>query len=153
MAATFNADETVHQGIEAGLDWTLPVEAFEGSLLLRQTYAFSDFHFVGDARWGDNALPVVPRHQYRAELTWRHPSGFSLTPSRTVAKDTAWLRFEIEMDEFASLLAQAHQMLNDANDVQREDECSCYCASEDAPLPPIEPTLLFAILQRYTRGT
>ena len=80
-AATFNAEETIHQGIEAGLDWRLPFELARGSLLLRQTYGWSDFHFVDDARWGDNRLPVVPEHMYRAELTWRHPSGLSLTPS------------------------------------------------------------------------
>ena len=80
-AATFNADRTIHQGIEAGLDWGLPVEIAEGSLLLRQTYNWSDFRFDGDARWGDNRLPVVPQHQYRAELTWRHPSGVFVTPS------------------------------------------------------------------------
>jgi iron complex outermembrane receptor protein len=80
-AATFNADETIHQGVEAGLDWRLPFELAQGSLLLRQTYGWSDFHFVDDARWGDNRLPVVPEHMYRAELTWRHSSGLSLTPS------------------------------------------------------------------------
>lgn len=80
-AATFNADKTLHQGIEAGLDWRLPVELAEGSLLLRQTYNWSDFRFDGDARWGDNRLPVVPEHQYRAELTWRHASGLFVTPS------------------------------------------------------------------------
>ncbi|AYG93843.1 TonB-dependent receptor [Brevundimonas naejangsanensis] len=80
-AATFNADKTLHQGIEAGLDWTLPIELAGGSLMLRQVYNWSDFRFDGDARWGDNRLPVVPEHQYRAELTWRHPSGVFLTPS------------------------------------------------------------------------
>ena len=80
-AATFNADETIHQGVEAGLDWRLPIEIAQGSLLLRQTYGWNDFRFVDDARWGDNRLPVVPEHMYRAELTWRHPSGLSLTPS------------------------------------------------------------------------
>ncbi|MNE12473.1 Vitamin B12 transporter BtuB [compost metagenome] len=80
-AATFNADKTIHQGIEAGLDWTLPVEIADGSLLLRQTWNWSDFRFDGDVRWGDNRLPVVPEHQYRAELTWRHPSGVFVTPS------------------------------------------------------------------------
>lgn len=80
-AVVFNADKTVHQGIEAGLDWTLPVELADGSLMLRQVYNWSDFRFDGDARWGDNRLPVVPEHQYRAELTWRHPSGVFVTPS------------------------------------------------------------------------
>ena len=62
-ASTFNADETIHQGIEAGLslqlaDW----------LRLRQVYQYSDFRFSGDAQFGDNRLPVVPEHVYRAEL-------------------------------------------------------------------------------------
>lgn len=92
-AAAFNAGETVHQGIEAGLDWRLPIEALGGSLLLRQTYAFSDFRFEGDPRWGDNRLPVVPEHQYRAELTWRHPSGVTLTPSIEWRPKNVWVDY------------------------------------------------------------
>ncbi len=62
-ASTFNAGRTRHEGIEAALeiaptDW----------LRLRQVYTYSDFRFRGDAVYGDNRLPVVPRHVYRAEL-------------------------------------------------------------------------------------
>lgn len=62
-ASTFNADRTVHQGIEAALslnlgDW----------VRLRQVYQYSDFRFRDDAQYGDNRLPVVPRHVYRGEL-------------------------------------------------------------------------------------
>ncbi|MGQ3102369.1 MAG: TonB-dependent receptor family protein [Sphingopyxis solisilvae] len=61
-ASTFNAGRTRHQGIEAALelnpaDW----------LRLRQVYTYSDFRFRGDASYGDNRLPVVPKHVYRAE--------------------------------------------------------------------------------------
>ena len=62
-AATFNADRTQHQGIEVGLDLTLTPWAS-----LRQVYQYSDFRFRGDAQFGNNRLPVVPRHFYRAEL-------------------------------------------------------------------------------------
>ena len=62
-ASTFNADKTRHQGIEAAL--TL---APTGWLRLRQVYQFNDFRFRNDAQYGDNRLPVVPRHVYRAEL-------------------------------------------------------------------------------------
>lgn len=62
-AATFNAGRTRHQGVEAGL--TLAPAPW---LSLRQTYQFNDFTFRGDAQFGDNRLPVVPRHLYRGEL-------------------------------------------------------------------------------------
>src|SRR5690606_13175770 len=59
-ASTFNADETIHQGIEASL--TLDVGALalrnvlpeSGRLLLEQAYMYSDFAFDGDATYGDN---------------------------------------------------------------------------------------------------
>lgn len=62
-AATFNADRTLHQGIEAALEVS-PVNW----LRLRQVYAYSDFRFRRDAQFGNNRLPVVPKHSYRAEL-------------------------------------------------------------------------------------
>ena len=62
-ASTFNADRTLHQGVEAGL--TLAIAPW---LALTQVYQFNDFRFVDDARYGDNRLPVVPEHLYRAEL-------------------------------------------------------------------------------------
>lgn len=62
-AATFNADRTLHQGVEAGLDL-----AIAPRLRLRQIYTWSDFRFRDDAQYGDNRLPVVPEHFYRAEL-------------------------------------------------------------------------------------
>jgi len=62
-ASTFNADRTLHQGLEAGLtvdagDW----------LRLRQTWLYSDFRFQDDAVFGNNRLPVVPRHALRSEV-------------------------------------------------------------------------------------
>ncbi|ALH82067.1 TonB-dependent receptor family protein [Sphingopyxis macrogoltabida] len=62
-ASTFNAGKTRHEGIEAALEL-----APTGWLRLRQVYAYSNFRFRDDAQYGDNRLPVVPRHVYRAEL-------------------------------------------------------------------------------------
>jgi iron complex outermembrane receptor protein len=62
-ASTFNADRTRHQGIEAGLDLDLARWA-----RLRQVWQYNDFRFRNDAQYGDNRLPVIPKHQYRAEL-------------------------------------------------------------------------------------
>ncbi|RYD47539.1 MAG: TonB-dependent receptor, partial [Sphingomonadales bacterium] len=62
-ASTFNARSTRHQGVEAGLDLDLAEWA-----RLRQTYQWSDFRFRRDAQFGDNRLPVIPRHFLRTEL-------------------------------------------------------------------------------------
>lgn len=62
-AATFNADRTIHQGIEAGLSLE-PVEW----LRFRQIWQYSDFKFRGDAQYGNNRLPVIPTHSLRSEV-------------------------------------------------------------------------------------
>lgn len=87
-AATFNAGHTVHQGIEAGLDWRIAPR-----LRLRQTYALSDFFFEGDKVYGDSHLPVVPPHLYRAELRYDHPSGWFVAPSLEWSIRDAWVDY------------------------------------------------------------
>jgi iron complex outermembrane receptor protein len=88
-AATFNAlDGTMHQGIEAGLDWQIT----EG-LRLRQTYMWSDFRFSGDRQYGDNSLPIVPEHFYRAELKWTTQTGFWIAPSIEWSISDVWVDF------------------------------------------------------------
>ena len=83
-ASTFNAGRTLHQGVEAALD----IRLREG-LTFRQVYNFSDFHFRDDPQNGKNRLPVVPKHQYRAELQWQ-VDRFSLTPSVEWIPQGAW---------------------------------------------------------------
>jgi iron complex outermembrane receptor protein len=77
-----NAGRTLHQGLEAALDWTLRrgLLAEEDRLVLRQAYTFSDFRFDGDPTYGNNELPGAPRHLYRAELRYRHPAGAWAAP-------------------------------------------------------------------------
>lgn len=74
--ATFNAGPTLHQGLEAALDLRLG-----RGWRLRQTWAWSDFRFTGDRVYGRGRLPIVPEHQYRAELRWEHPDGWFLAPT------------------------------------------------------------------------
>lgn len=94
-AATFNAGDTVHQGVEAALDWRLLEDRAPGggALLLRQTYTYSDFRFDGDRRYRDNRLPLIPEHQYRAELTYSHPAGWSLTPAVEWRPKDVWIDY------------------------------------------------------------
>jgi len=81
-----NADKTVHQGVEAGFGAALWKSLFvDGArpdkLWLNTAYTYNDFHFDGDALWGDNELPGAPRHFVRAELLYRHPSGVYFGPN------------------------------------------------------------------------
>jgi iron complex outermembrane receptor protein len=87
-ATTFNADKTIHQGIEAAVDWRITPE-----LRLRQTYTLSDFRFDGDAVYGDNRLPIAPKHFYRAELRYEHPAGWFVAPSLEWSASDIWVDF------------------------------------------------------------
>lgn len=62
-AATFNADRTRHQGVEAELSFA-PADW----LRLRQTWLYSDFRFRGDRQFRNNSLPVIPRNVLRSEV-------------------------------------------------------------------------------------
>jgi iron complex outermembrane receptor protein len=88
-APTFNADKTLHQGLEAAVDWRIAPE-----LRLRQTYTWSDFRFDRDLAYRDNRLPIVPQHFYRAELRYDHPSGVFLAPSVEWSASDIWVDYE-----------------------------------------------------------
>ena len=81
-----NADKTIHQGIEAGFGWAFWKSVFEpgatsDSLWLNSAYTFSDFFFDDDASWGNNDIPGAPRHYLRAEVLYKHPTGFYAGPN------------------------------------------------------------------------
>jgi iron complex outermembrane receptor protein len=78
-----NAGRTVHQGIEAGLDAAIltSVAAPGDRVVLNAAYTYNDFAFDGDARYGDNRLPGVPKQMLRAEALYRHPVGVYAGPS------------------------------------------------------------------------
>ncbi len=90
-AATFNAGDTVHQGLEAGLDWTLWRDG-ERRLKLHQTYAWTDLRFEGDAHYGDGRLPVVPEHHYHAELSYS-AGRWSIAPSVQWTPEDTWVDY------------------------------------------------------------
>lgn len=127
-SAFANADETMHQGVEAALDWALG-DALGGVWMLRQSYAYSDFAFDGDATFGDNRLPVIPEHQYRATLRYAR-DGWFIAPSvewrpgdtfvdyaNTLDAPgyTIWsLNAGVELGERASLFIDARNLADEA---------------------------------------
>lgn len=86
-AATFNAGRTRHQGVEAGLDLDLAPW-----LRLRSVYQYSDFRFRNDSQYGDNRLPVIPRHMARAQLRIGGDT-LSVTPSIEWVPQGAWVDY------------------------------------------------------------
>ncbi len=109
-ASTFNAGRTLHRGIEAGL--TLDLAPW---LALTQVYQRNDFRFVDDARYGDNRLPVVPEHLYRAEVRLG-TQGFSLSPRVEWAPQGAWADYRnaLRADGYATLGLGAKARLSES---------------------------------------
>ncbi|MDC7681822.1 TonB-dependent receptor [Asticcacaulis sp. BYS171W] len=91
-AATFNADSTIHQGLEAALDWKVGTVG-DWSVALRQTYTWSDFKFDHDKTYGNARLPVVPEHYYRGELSLSTKTGWRIAPSVEWAPKDVWVDY------------------------------------------------------------
>jgi iron complex outermembrane recepter protein len=80
-----NADKTIHQGIEAAVGVTLFKYLFTYAapdrIWLNLAYTVNDFRYYSDATFGNNLLPGAPLQYIRAELLYKHPSGFSFGPN------------------------------------------------------------------------
>lgn len=97
-ASTFNADRTIHQGLEAGLTIDLArlagVTFAEGEkLLLEEAYTYSDFRFDGDAIYGDNKLAGQAPHILVSALRYRHGKGFDIAPKLEWVPDGGYVDY------------------------------------------------------------
>lgn len=80
---TVNAKQTLHQGVEAGL------EADIGSAwTVRASYLLNDFRFDGDANYRNNRLAGIPRQVATAEVLFRMDHGIYLGPNVRIASAT-----------------------------------------------------------------
>lgn len=73
-ASTFNADDTIHQGLELGFGVHLADSLFSqgDGLTWRNAYTYSDYYFDGDQQYGDNDIAGQPKHFYQTELRYDH---------------------------------------------------------------------------------
>ncbi len=103
-----NADRTVHQGVEAGLGvaFLKSLVTVEDRVWFNAAYTYNDFFFVRDALYGNNRLPGVPTHYLRAEVLYRHPSGFYAVPN------VEWSPQSYFADNANSLTVPAYALLN-----------------------------------------
>ena len=74
----FNADRTVHRGVEAAFRTKPFVDVFTNGddVFFNTSYTYSDFYFDNDRLYGNSHLPVIPKHHAFFELGYHHPSGF-----------------------------------------------------------------------------
>jgi iron complex outermembrane receptor protein len=77
---TTNANKTIHQGIEAGLETNIGRQ-----WSARAAYQLNDFRFEDDRVFGNNRLAGVPRHFATGELLYRLDNGFYLGPNVRIA--------------------------------------------------------------------
>ncbi|MGE0023725.1 MAG: TonB-dependent receptor family protein [Hyphomicrobium sp.] len=102
-----NADKTIHQGIELGFGVAVLKSLFAGGaetdvVWLHAAYTLNDFRYDGDAEFGDNELPGAPRHFLRAELLYKHPSGFYAGPN------VEWVPDDYYIDSANTFTADAY---------------------------------------------
>jgi iron complex outermembrane receptor protein len=81
-----NANQTFHQGIEAGLGAAVFRGLFANGdqpdkIWVNLAYTLNDFRFDNDPLFGNNQLPGAPRHYLRAELLYKHANGFYIGPN------------------------------------------------------------------------
>ncbi len=103
-----NAGQTVHQGLEAGLNIPVLKATFtdDDRVWFNAAYTYNDFKFDDDARYGDNRLPGVPKQILQAELLYRHPGGFYAGPS------VEWSPDDYFADNANSLTIDSYALLN-----------------------------------------
>lgn len=96
ISFTDNAEDTVHQGLELGIDLqlfesTLAVRGL--SLLWRHIYTYNDFAFDGDDTYGNNDLAGVPEQLYVSELRLDGAGGWYVGVNVRVVPDGPWVDF------------------------------------------------------------
>lgn len=94
-AATFNAGETVHQGVEAALSAALAADllAAGDALTLSGSWLLNDFFFDGDRQFGDNALPAIPDTVLQARLRYGRAEAHHLELGVEWVPEGAWVDY------------------------------------------------------------
>jgi iron complex outermembrane receptor protein len=93
-AATFNANKTVLQGIEAGISVDLLRDIVRrgagDKLTLSGVWNLNDFRFKDDPQYGSNRIAGVPVNVVRAALGYSRPDGFHISASVDWVPAGAW---------------------------------------------------------------
>ncbi|RAI59419.1 TonB-dependent receptor family protein [Roseicella frigidaeris] len=91
-AGTFNAGNTVNQGVELAARYDLAQDMLAAGdrLTLGQVWTFNDFRFRNDRQYGDNRIAGLPPHVLRTTLAYAQPDRFFLRPALDWVPQGAW---------------------------------------------------------------
>ncbi|MDB5478519.1 MAG: hypothetical protein JWM96_1014, partial [Alphaproteobacteria bacterium] len=119
-ATTFNADQTIHQGLELGSAWrfTHNLWRMNDSLTLSQIYNLNDFRFQDDPQFGDNELAGIPRHVLRSELRYKQEK-WSTAPIMEWAPEAPFVDFAntTKATDFMILNLEAQRKITDRMEI------------------------------------
>ena len=111
-ASTFNADDTIHQGIELGLGWQATPE-----LSFHSVYNLNDFRFDGDDQYGDNDLAGAPPHQLRLSARYEK-NGYYVEPNVEWTPKAAWVDYANTLKSDAPVLVGLKAGMDIGNSVK-----------------------------------
>lgn len=106
---TINADRTIHQGVELGVEADLFGRDWKSEaasrLVLRGAWTYGRFKFDDDATYGDNTLAGLPEHLIRGELLWENAAGWYAGPT------FEWVPVKTYIDHRNTFSADAYALL------------------------------------------
>ena len=138
-ASTFNADKTIHQGLELGTGWQATEE-----LSFHAIYNFNDFRFDGDNQFGDNELAGAPRHQIRVSARIEK-NGAYVEPNLEYIPEAPYVDFAntLKADSYATVGVKAGWDINqnvslflDARNLTNEKHITSFSTVTDARTAP-----------------
>lgn len=96
VSFTDNADRTIHQGVELGLDVYVAraqLAARGQAFTLRGAFTFNDFRFDDDVTYGDNQLAGVPRYLFVSEARFEQKDSWYVSANLRWVFDGPWADF------------------------------------------------------------
>lgn len=115
-AATFNADKTIHQGLEAGLGWVFARNSYRqgDSWTVSQIYNWNDFFFDGDEQYSNNQIAGIPEHVLRTELRYATDQ-WSIAPNMEFVPKAPYVDFAntLKATSYAVFNVESKYMIDD----------------------------------------
>lgn len=117
LLSAFNADKTIHSGIELGVSG----EVADG-LTARLAYTFQNFRFRDDPLRGNNRLAGAPRHVIQAALK------YALTEQWDIGAAVQWVPSKTPVDNMNTLYADPYAVFDVKTEYRINDGISVYGA-------------------------